>query len=167
MSESDSIIPVISVISVVIGGLLSLLGSYLAVSYGAKKALQKEYLLKSFDMMEKLELRENLYDVLWEETSKIKKSEDLSLEYVVHLCDTIEKIMETKKLMLYCPFSYEINELYTSLVNLNIDNESERKKIYKKIKKLTNHIETVITYITYSPKKFSRWNRLKIWLTKD
>ena len=146
----------ILIISVIIGGLLSLLGSYLAVSYGAKKALKKEYLLKSLDIMEKLELRENLYDVLWGETSKIKKLEDLNLKYVNHLCGTIEKIMETKKLMLYCPLSDEITKLYTNLVTLDIDNKKERKKIYKKIKQLKSHIEMIIAYITYSPKKFSR-----------
>jgi len=164
VSEDSSAIPIVSVI---IGGLLSLLGSYLAISYGAKKALEKEYLLKSLDMMEKLKLRENLYDLLWEETSKIKKLEDLSLEYVNHLCDTIEQIMDTKKLMLYCPLSYEINKLYTNLVNLDIDNEKERKKVYKKIKQLKNHIEMLLTYITYSPIKFSQWDRLKKWFTKD
>ena len=53
-----------SSIPVLIGGALSLLGSYLAVSYGAKKAREREYLLRSLEIMEKLKLRENLYDVL-------------------------------------------------------------------------------------------------------
>lgn len=151
MSEEIS-----SVILVLIGGLLSLLGSYIAVSYGAKKALEKEYLLRSFEIMEKLGLREKVYDVLWEETSKIEKLEDLNFEYVNHLSDKIEEIMETKELILYCPLSSEIIDLYRNLAHLEIDDEMERKKTYKKIKQLKNHIETIITYIIYSPKKFSR-----------
>ena len=158
-----------SIIPVLIGGGLSLLGSYLAVSYGAKKAREKEYLLRSFEIMEKMKLRENLYDVLWEETSKIKELKDLSVQYVNNFCDAIEKIMEAKnkKLMLYCPLSDEINDLYRILVNLDLESEKERKKTYKKIRQLKNHIEMIITYITYSPKKFSRWTRVKKWLMRN
>ena len=153
-----------SIIPVLIGGLLSLLGSYLAVSYGAKKAMEKEYLLRSLDIMEKLELRENLYDILWEETSKIKEK-DLSLQYVNHLSGIIKEIMKTnKKLMLYCPLSDKINELYAILVTLNLESEKERKRAYKKIRQLKNHIEMIISYITYSPKEFSEWKRVKKWL---
>ena len=152
------------IIPVLIGGLLSLLGSYLAVRYGAKKALEKEYLLRSLEIMEKMKLRENLYDVLWEETSKIKELKDLSLQYVNNFCDVIEKIMETKKLMLYCPLSDEINGLYRILVNLDLESEKERKRAYKKIRQFKNHIETILTYITYSPKKFGRGKRVKKWL---
>ena len=161
MAEYSSIIPVL------IGGALSLLGSYLAVSYGAKKALEKEYLIRSLEIMEKLKLRENLYDVLWVATSKIKELKDLNLEYVTHLCDTIEKIMGTKKFMLYCPLSDEINGLYRILVNLDFNSERARKTTYKRIKRLENHIEMIITYITYSPKKFNRWKRVKKWLMRN
>ena len=154
-----------SIIPVLIGGLLSLLGSYLAVSYGAKKALEKEYLLRSVEIMEKLELRENLYDILWEETSKIKELKDLSLQYVNHLSGVIKEIMKTnKKLMLYCPLSDKINELYRILVTLNLESEKERKRACKKIRQLKSHIEMIISYITYSPKEFRGWKRVKKWL---
>ena len=156
-----------SIIPVLIGGLLSLLGSYLAVSYGAKKALEKEYLLRSLEIMEKLKLRENIYDVLWVETSKIKELKDLSLQYVNNLCAVIEKNMETKELMLYCPLSDEINELYSILVNLNIESERERKNAYKKIRQLKSHIEMIITYISYSPKKFWMGKMVKKWLMRN
>lgn len=156
-----------SSIPVLIGGALSLLGSYLAVSYGAKKAREREYLLRSLEIMEKLKLRENLYDVLWEETSKIKELKDLNLRYVNNLCDVIKKIMETKKLMLYCPLRDEINGLYRILVKLDIESERERKKAYKKIRQFKNHIEMIITYITYSPKEFGRWKRVKKWLMRS
>ena len=152
------------IIPVLLGGLLSLLGSYLAVSYGAKKAMEKEYLLRSFEIMEKLELRKNIYDVLWEEISKIKEK-DLSLQYVIHLSGVIKEIMKTnKKLMLYCPISDKIDELYNILVNLNIESEKEMKMAYNKIRQLKNSIEMIISYITYGPKKFSEWKRVKKWL---
>lgn len=152
------------IIPVLIGGLLSLLGSYLAVSYGAKKTMEKEYLLRSFEIMEKQELREKLYDVLWEGTSKIKEWVDLNDQSVNNLSDAIEKIMGDNKLMLYCPISDEINELYSILVYLDLKSEKERKKAYKKIKQVKNQIKMIITYITYSPRKFNRLKKVKKWL---
>lgn len=157
----------ITIISVLIGGILSLFGSYVAVSYGAKKSLEKEYLLKSLEIMEKLELRENIYDLLWDKTSELKKIEDLNLKYIQSLCNIIEKIIENKKLVLYCPIDHEINELYNNLLNLDIKNKKQKQKLYKNITYVNNRIKMIMAYVTYNPNKSNFLKRVKIWLMKN